>query len=173
MPLDATEIEKFIIEFYKQADDSAPMVWFLPYVEDDFHMVWTPTCQFDGPVGFEEFYRNLTGNLFDRKHEVHDIKIDVDGADFDILQTLSDSLMRLNVLAVGLEVNFVGSPDETDHTFHNTDRFMRRLRRAAFPARRARCRGGPSARPHNRSPSDRDVSRSGRHDAAGRSRFRR
>jgi hypothetical protein len=79
MPLDAEEIEKFIIEFYRQADDSAPMVWFLPYVEDDFHMVWTPTCQFDGPVGFEEFYRNLTGNLFDRKHEVHDIKIDVDG----------------------------------------------------------------------------------------------
>ena len=79
MPLDAKEIEKFIIEFYKQADNSAPMVWFLPYVEDDFHMVWTPTCQFDGPVGFEEFYRNLTGNLFDRKHEVHDINIDVDG----------------------------------------------------------------------------------------------
>jgi len=79
MPLDAQEIEKFIIEFYKQADDSAPMVWFLPYVEDDFHMVWTPTCQFDGPVGFEEFYRNLTGNLFDRKHEVHDINIEVDG----------------------------------------------------------------------------------------------
>ncbi len=79
MPLDAEEIEKFIIEFYRQADDSAPMVWFLPYVEDDFHMVWTPTCQFDGQVGFEEFYRNLTGNLFDRKHEVHDIKIDVDG----------------------------------------------------------------------------------------------
>jgi len=79
MPLDAKEIEKFIIEFYQQADASAPMVWFLPYVEDDFHMVWTPTCQFDGPVGFEEFYRNLTGNLFDRKHEVHDINIEVDG----------------------------------------------------------------------------------------------
>ncbi len=79
MALDAKEIEKFIKEFYKQADDSAPMVWFLPYVEDDFHMVWTPTCQFEGQVGFEEFYRNLTGNLFDRKHEVNDIKIDVDG----------------------------------------------------------------------------------------------
>jgi hypothetical protein len=77
--LDAGEIEKFILEFYSQADNSAPLVWFLPYVEDSFHMVWTPTCQFDGPVGFEEFYRNLTGNLFDRKHEVHDIKIDVDG----------------------------------------------------------------------------------------------
>ena len=79
MPLDAQEIEKFIREFYAKADDSAPLVWFLPYVEDDFHMVWTPTCQFDGQVGFEEFYRNLTGNLFDRKHEVHDINIEVDG----------------------------------------------------------------------------------------------
>jgi hypothetical protein len=29
------------------------------------------------------------------------------------------------VLGVGLEVNFVGSEADTDHTFHNTDRFMR------------------------------------------------
>jgi hypothetical protein len=79
MALDAKEIEKFILEFYKQADNSAPLVWFLPYVEEDFHMVWTPTCQFDGQVGFEEFYRNLTGNLFDRKHEINDINIDIDG----------------------------------------------------------------------------------------------
>jgi len=64
---------------------------------------------------------------FFRDHAVDDvdaIKIDVDGPDFDILQTLSESLMSLNVLAVGLEVNFFGSPDETGHTFHNTDRFM-------------------------------------------------
>jgi ketosteroid isomerase-like protein len=77
--LDEVEIEKFIREFYTQADASAPLVWYLPYVEDDFHMVWTPTCQFDGPAGFEEFYRNLTTNLFDRKHEVNDIKIEVSG----------------------------------------------------------------------------------------------
>ena len=53
------------------------------------------------------------------------IKIDVDGPDFDILQSLSSSLARCNVLALGLEVNFVGSADDTDHTFCNTDRFMR------------------------------------------------
>jgi hypothetical protein len=57
--------------------------------------------------------------------DVDMIKIDVDGPDFDILQSLSDSLQRCNVLALGLEVNFVGSADETDHTFCNTDRFMR------------------------------------------------
>jgi hypothetical protein len=55
------------------------------------------------------------------------IKMDVDGPDFDILQTLSDSFIKLNVLAVGLEVNFFGSHDGTGHTFHNTDRFMRSL----------------------------------------------
>ncbi len=53
------------------------------------------------------------------------IKIDVDGPDFDILQSLSDNLQSCNVLALGLEVNFVGSADDTDHTFCNTDRFMR------------------------------------------------
>jgi Methyltransferase FkbM domain len=55
------------------------------------------------------------------------IKIDVDGPDFDILQTLADSLIELNVLAVGLEVNFFGSDDGTGHTFHNTDSLMRGL----------------------------------------------
>jgi hypothetical protein len=79
MALDAGKIESFITEFFKQADNSAPLVWFLPFVDDSFHMGWTPTCQFDGPAGFEEFYRNLTGNLFDRKHEVEDVKIDVNG----------------------------------------------------------------------------------------------
>jgi hypothetical protein len=75
----------------------------------------------DNPVYLPDFFRDRA------IADIDFIKIDVDGADFDILQTLSDSLMKLNVLAVGLEVNFVGSPDETDHTFHNTDRFMRRL----------------------------------------------
>ena len=69
------ELRDFILEFYRQADNSAPLVWFLPYIEDDHHMFWTPTCQFNGPVGFEEFYRNLTSGQFDRKHEVSNIKI--------------------------------------------------------------------------------------------------
>ena len=78
--LDAKKIESFIIEFFKQADNSAPLVWFLPYIDTEkFHMGWTPTCQFDNHEGFEEFYRNLTGNLFDRKHEVNDINIEVNG----------------------------------------------------------------------------------------------
>jgi hypothetical protein len=53
------------------------------------------------------------------------IKIDVDGADFGILSSLDSCFETHHVLGVGLEVNFVGSDAETDHTFHNTDRFMR------------------------------------------------
>jgi hypothetical protein len=53
------------------------------------------------------------------------IKIDTDGPDFDVLQTLADALREYHVLGVGLEVNWIGSDSETDHTFHNTDRFMR------------------------------------------------
>src|SRR5262245_9179062 len=52
-------------------------------------------------------------------------KIDVDGADFDILQSLDGRFDALGVLAVELEVNFVGTEDPSDHTFHNTDRFLR------------------------------------------------
>jgi hypothetical protein len=77
--LTEANLKEFILKFYQQADNSAPLVWFLPYIEDDHHMVWTPTCEFRGPAGFEEFYRNLTGNLFDRKHEVFDITINTDG----------------------------------------------------------------------------------------------
>src|SRR4029077_4210783 len=53
------------------------------------------------------------------------IKIDGDGADFGILSSFDSCLEASNVLAVGLEVNFIGSEADTDHTFHNTDRFMR------------------------------------------------
>lgn len=73
------------------------------------------------PVYLPDFFRD---NAIE---DIDFIKIDVDGADFDIIQTLPDSLIKLNVLAVGLEVNFFGSHDDTGHTFHNTDRLMRSL----------------------------------------------
>lgn len=73
--IDETELHDFIIEFYRQADNSAPLAFFLPFIEEDHHMIWTPTCQFYGPAGFEEFYRNLTTGMFDRKHEINDLKI--------------------------------------------------------------------------------------------------
>jgi hypothetical protein len=53
------------------------------------------------------------------------LKIDVDGADFEILQSFKGRLDPLRVIAVQLEVNFVGTDRPEEHTFHNTDRFMR------------------------------------------------
>ena len=53
-------------------------------------------------------------------------KIDIDGADFEILQSLDGRFDAFGVIAVQLEVNFVGTDDPDDHTFHNTDRFLRR-----------------------------------------------
>jgi hypothetical protein len=54
------------------------------------------------------------------------LKIDIDGADFDVLQSFDGKLDRLGILGVQLEVNFIGTDAGHEHTFHNTDRFMRR-----------------------------------------------
>jgi Methyltransferase FkbM domain len=53
------------------------------------------------------------------------VKIDVDGKDFEILQSMSALIDHTKVLGFGLEINYVGTSNDTDHTFHNTDRFMR------------------------------------------------
>ena len=53
------------------------------------------------------------------------LKIDIDGADWEVLQTFASKFSALEVLAVQLEVNFVGTAAPTEHSFHNTDRLMR------------------------------------------------
>ena len=53
------------------------------------------------------------------------LKIDVDGADLDILHSFDTAFDDLGILGVGIEVNFFGSALDTDHTFHNVDRFMK------------------------------------------------
>lgn len=53
------------------------------------------------------------------------LKIDVDGPDFEILRSANEILDRPSLLAVGIEVNFVGSHDANDNSFHNVDRLMR------------------------------------------------
>lgn len=82
---------------------------------------WHRTALADpaAPLVVSEFLRDRAVD------DVDLVKIDVDGPDFDILQGLSQTLDECRVLAVGLEVNFYGSHEATDHTFHNTDRFMR------------------------------------------------
>lgn len=54
------------------------------------------------------------------------LKIDIDGVDYEILRSFDARLEALGLLAVQLEVNFIGSGATDEHTFHNTDRFMRR-----------------------------------------------
>lgn len=54
------------------------------------------------------------------------IKIDIDGNDFYALASCEDNIHSLEVIGFMLEVNYFGTDCETDHTFHNTDRFMRK-----------------------------------------------
>lgn len=54
------------------------------------------------------------------------LKIDIDGADFEVLQSFAGRFDTLGLIAVQLEVNFVGSGEAGEHSFHNTDRFLRR-----------------------------------------------
>ena len=57
--------------------------------------------------------------------DVDYLKIDIDGADFEILKSFEGRFDALGLVAVQLEVNFVGTDQPDEHTFHNTDRFMR------------------------------------------------
>lgn len=53
------------------------------------------------------------------------IKIDIDGPDFEVLHSFDGQFDSLGLLAARLEVNLNGGSDPWEHTFHNTDRFMR------------------------------------------------
>lgn len=57
--------------------------------------------------------------------DVDFLKIDVDGADYAILQSCDLLLRDAKILGVGIEVNFYGDADPETNTFHNIDRFMR------------------------------------------------
>lgn len=58
-------------------------------------------------------------------HSVDFLKIDVDGSDFEILNSFDLALDTLGILGLGIEINYFGSTCDTDHTFHNVDRFMK------------------------------------------------
>jgi len=51
------------------------------------------------------------------------VKIDIDGYDYGVLRSVDAS----GVLGFCLEVNFIGGIQENEHTFHNTDRYMRSI----------------------------------------------
>jgi hypothetical protein len=70
-------------------------------------------------INLPDFFRSEGVNRTDF------IKVDVDGADFEVLQSLANYYERFGVLGVGVEVNFFGSAAPTDNTFHNIDRFLK------------------------------------------------
>ena len=79
------------------------------------------------------------------------LKIDIDGKDFDVLNSFEQAVGDFSVLGVGVEVNFCGSDSETDNTFHNMDRFLKArgfelltlsARRYSVTALPSRFRGG-------------------------------
>ena len=53
------------------------------------------------------------------------LKIDVDGDDFDILLSMEQHLVK-KISWPTIEVNFHGSNDSNENSFHNVDRFMRK-----------------------------------------------
>ena len=69
---------------------------------------------------------NLTQAIAEAGLETVDfIKLDVDGPDFGILQSLNGTLSTLEVLGVGVEVNFIGAGGPDENSFHNMDGWLR------------------------------------------------
>ena len=69
------------------------------------------------------------------------LKVDVDGPDIDVLESARDVLTDSQVLGVAVEVNWFGSGNSSEPTFHNTDRLMRESGYALF---------GITVRPYSR-----------------------
>ncbi len=59
-------------------------------------------------------------------NDVDFIKIDVDGHDFEILKSMKAAFSDYRVLGVRMEVNWIGSGNPNEHSFHNTDCFLRK-----------------------------------------------
>jgi hypothetical protein len=73
----------------------------------------------DDPIVPEDFF------AAEGVDDIDFIKLDVDGADYEILQALGPLFHPARVLALSVEINFQGSHLPYQHTFHNTDRFLR------------------------------------------------
>jgi hypothetical protein len=74
----------------------------------------------DSLLGVDEIVRDV------RLSTVDFIKVDVDGPDLDVLESARDVLAAKQVLGIAVEVNWFGTANPTEHTFHNTDLLLRR-----------------------------------------------
>ena len=69
------------------------------------------------------------------------LKVDVDGPDLEVLESARDVLSDRKVLGVAVEVNWFGSANPSEPTFHKTDLFVRRQGYTLF---------GVTVRPYSR-----------------------
>ncbi len=92
-----------------------------PLAEKLDHNAWAMTQLADPrkPVAVPEVLKQLGWS------DVDFLKIDIDGPDFNVLNSFDGQFATLGLLAARLEVNLVGGTGDWEHTFHNTDRFMR------------------------------------------------
>lgn len=72
-------------------------------------------------IGVDEFVEK------ERLSSVDFIKIDVDGADLDVVISAQPIVKLRQVLGFAVEVNWTGSYLSSDNTFHNIDRQMRTM----------------------------------------------
>lgn len=92
-----------------------------PEKEKLAHNLWweTELADRNKPIYVPEALRNLD------TPDVDLLKIDIDGEDFRVLNSFDRLFGSFGILAARLEVLMFGGYDDTQHTFHNTDRFMR------------------------------------------------
>ena len=86
-------------------------------------------------IGVDEIVRE------ERLPTVDFLKVDVDGPDLEVLESAREVLGRRQVLGVAVEVNWFGSANPSEPTFHNTDLFLRQQGYALF---------GVTVRPYSR-----------------------
>ena len=86
-------------------------------------------------LGVEEIVRG------EQLPSVDFLKVDVDGPDLEVLESALEVLADRQVLGVAVEVNWFGSDNPTESTFHNTDLLLRRQGYALF---------GLTVRPYSR-----------------------
>jgi hypothetical protein len=70
-------------------------------------------------IGVEEIVRG------EQLQTVDFLKVDVDGPDVEVLESAREVLADMQVLGVAVEVNWFGSANPSEPTFHNTDELMR------------------------------------------------
>jgi FkbM family methyltransferase len=70
--------------------------------------------------------RKTLDEIVNESHSIPNfIKIDVDGADLEVLYSSTTTLADPRLLGVQIEVNYFGTEDVHDNTFHNIDRLLR------------------------------------------------